>query len=132
MCYFRFSVFWIVLNVLAQQVNATEVEVSVKIEQQQRSISHDRVGLTHYSLVLLFYTPWKHQKTLYHLKISENLKVHTSPQLRWITRCALALHLALQRVSGYLWHSSKWPCQFGCVFQYTSGLEMLAYHQHWV
>ena len=41
MCYFGFSAFWIVLNVLVQQVNMTEMEVSVKIEQQQRSISHD-------------------------------------------------------------------------------------------
>ena len=35
----------------------TEVEVSVEVEQQQRSILHDRVSLTHYSSVLLFYTP---------------------------------------------------------------------------
>ena len=72
MCYFGFSAFWIVLNVLVQQVNVTEVEVSVKIEQQQISTSHDRASLTHYSPVLLFYTPpenirkpytpWKHQK----------------------------------------------------------------------
>ena len=54
---FWFSAFRIVLNVLVQQVNVTEVEVSVKIEQQQRIISHDRASLTHYSRVLLFYTP---------------------------------------------------------------------------
>ena len=37
-CYFGFSAFWIVLNVSAQQANVTEVEVSVEIEQWQRSI----------------------------------------------------------------------------------------------
>ena len=45
MCYFGFSAFGIVLNVLAQQVNVTGVEVSAKIEQWQRSISHDRSSL---------------------------------------------------------------------------------------
>ena len=45
MCYFSFSAFRIVLNVLVQQVNVTEVEVSVEIEQYQRSISHDRASL---------------------------------------------------------------------------------------
>ena len=34
--------------------------------------------------------------------------VRTSPQLRWITWFGLALYLALDRVSGYLWHHSKW------------------------
>ena len=33
MCYFGFSAVQIVLNVLVQPVNVTEVEVSVKIEQ---------------------------------------------------------------------------------------------------
>ena len=33
MCYFGFSAFWIVLDVLVAQVNVTEVEVSVEIEQ---------------------------------------------------------------------------------------------------
>ena len=37
------------------------------------------------------------------------------------------IHLILQRLSRYLWHSSKWCCQFRCVFQYTSGFEVLAY-----
>ena len=32
-CYFGFSAFWIVLNILIQQVNVTEVEVSFKVEQ---------------------------------------------------------------------------------------------------
>ena len=32
----------------------------------------------------------------------------------------------LSRMSGFLWHSSKWTCQFGNFFQYTSGLEVLA------
>ena len=31
-CYFDFSAFWIVANVLVQQVNVTEKEVSVEIE----------------------------------------------------------------------------------------------------
>ena len=35
----------IVLNVLAQPVNLTEVEVSVEIEQWQRSISYDQLSL---------------------------------------------------------------------------------------
>ena len=47
MCYFGFSTFRIDLNVLVQQVNVTEVEVSVKIEQEQRSISNDQACLTH-------------------------------------------------------------------------------------
>ena len=33
MCYIGFSAFRIVLNVLAQQVNMTEVKVSVEIEE---------------------------------------------------------------------------------------------------
>ena len=33
MCYFGFSAFWIVSNVLVHQVNVTEVEVSIGIEQ---------------------------------------------------------------------------------------------------
>ena len=57
-CYFGlFRSFGIVLNVLVQQVNVAEVEVSVEIKQYQRSISHDRANLTHYSLVLPFYIP---------------------------------------------------------------------------
>ena len=32
----------------------------------------------------------------------------------------------LSRMSGFLWHSSKWTHQFGCFLQYTSGLEVLA------
>ena len=32
----------------------------------------------------------------------------------------------LSRVSGFLWHSSKWACWFDCFFQYTSGLEVSA------
>ena len=35
----------VLLNDLVQQVNVTEVEVSVEIEQYQRSISHDRASL---------------------------------------------------------------------------------------
>ena len=31
----------------------------------------------------------------------------------------------LSRVLGFLWHSSKWACWFGCFLQYTSGLEVL-------
>ena len=34
--------------------------------------------------------------------------VRISPQLRWITPSSLALYLALERLSGYLWHTSKW------------------------
>ena len=30
--------------------------------------------------------------------------------------------------SGFLWHSSKWAHWFGCFHQYTSGLEVLAWH----
>ena len=30
--------------------------------------------------------------------------------------------------SGFLWHSSKWAHWFGCFLQYTSGLEVLAWH----
>ena len=33
MCYFGFSAFRIILNVLVQQVNVAEVEFSVEIEQ---------------------------------------------------------------------------------------------------
>ena len=33
----------------------------------------------------------------------------------------------LSRMSGFLWHSSKWACQFGRFLQYMSGLEVLAY-----
>ena len=33
MCYFGFSAFLIVLNVLVEQVNVTEMEGSVEIEQ---------------------------------------------------------------------------------------------------
>ena len=33
MCYFGFSAFGIILNVLVQQVNVAEVEFSVEIEQ---------------------------------------------------------------------------------------------------
>ena len=51
----------------------------------------------------------------------------TLPQLKWIWRSSLAFCLDLLRVSRYLWHSSKWSCWVGCVFQYTSGLEVLAY-----
>ena len=32
----------------------------------------------------------------------------------------------LSRMSGFLWHSSKWACQFGHSLQYTSGIEVLA------
>ena len=32
----------------------------------------------------------------------------------------------LSRMSGFLWHSSKWACRFGRFLQYTSGLEVLA------
>ena len=32
----------------------------------------------------------------------------------------------LSRMCGFLWHSSKWACQFGCFLQYMSGLEVLA------
>ena len=32
----------------------------------------------------------------------------------------------LSRMSGFLWHSSKWACQFSCFLQYMSGLEVLA------
>ena len=32
----------------------------------------------------------------------------------------------LSRMSGFLWHSPKWACQFGRFFRYTSGLEVLA------
>ena len=32
----------------------------------------------------------------------------------------------LSRVSGFLWHSSKWACRFGRFLQYTSGLKVLA------
>ena len=39
----------------------------------------------------------------------------------------LALRLALLRVSGFLWHSSKWARQSVLgILQYTSGLEVLA------
>ena len=31
----------------------------------------------------------------------------------------------LSRISGFLWHGSKWACQFGCSLQYTSGTEVL-------
>ena len=31
----------------------------------------------------------------------------------------------LSRMSGLLWHGSKWVCQFGCFLQYVSGLEVL-------
>ena len=34
--------------------------------------------------------------------------VCTSLQLSWITWSSLALYMALDRVSGYLWHHSKW------------------------
>ena len=34
--------------------------------------------------------------------------VCTFPQLSWITWSSLALYLALDKVSGYLWHHSKW------------------------
>ena len=30
------------------------------------------------------------------------------------------------RMSGFLWHSSKWARWFGCFLQYISGLEVLA------
>ena len=33
----------------------------------------------------------------------------------------------LSRISGFLWHSSKWAHWFGRFFQYTSGIEVLAY-----
>ena len=48
------------------------------------------------------------------LKLSRVLVVlqiawmRTSPQFSWITRSGWALCLALNRVSGYLWHCSKW------------------------
>ena len=32
----------------------------------------------------------------------------------------------LSRMSGFLWHSSKWACWFSCFLQYSSGLEVLA------
>ena len=32
----------------------------------------------------------------------------------------------LSRMSGLLWHSSKWACRFGRFLQYTSGFEVLA------
>ena len=32
----------------------------------------------------------------------------------------------LSRISGYLWHSSKWAHRFGRFLQYTPGLEVLA------
>ena len=32
----------------------------------------------------------------------------------------------LSRISGFLWHSSKWAFWFGRFLQYTSGLEVLA------
>ena len=53
--------------------------------------------------------------------------VHTFLQLGWITRSGLELNLALQRVSGYLWHSFIWFCQFSHISQYISGLEVLTY-----
>ena len=31
----------------------------------------------------------------------------------------------LSKISGFLWHSSKWACWFSCFLQYTSGLEVL-------
>ena len=68
MCYFGFSAFWIVLNILVQQVNVTEVKVSVKIEQMHQYISHDRVSLTDSippENIRKPYTPSKHQKTLH-------------------------------------------------------------------
>ena len=37
-----------------------------------------------------------------------------------------ALFSTLSRMSGFLWHSSKWACQFGRFLQYTPGLEKLA------
>ena len=30
------------------------------------------------------------------------------------------------RMSGFLWHSSKWVYPFGCFLQYMSGLQVLA------
>ena len=33
---------------------------------------------------------------------------------------------SLSRMSEFLWHSSKWACQFGRFFQYMPGLEVLA------
>ena len=51
--------------------------------------------------------------------------VHTSPQLSWITWFGLALCLALDRVSRYLWHRSNGFCWFGYVQQYTSGFAVL-------
>ena len=32
----------------------------------------------------------------------------------------------LSKMSCFLWHSSKWACQFGCFPQYMSGFEVLA------
>ena len=32
----------------------------------------------------------------------------------------------LSRMSGFLWHSSKWDCRFGRFLQYTSGLKVFA------
>ena len=32
----------------------------------------------------------------------------------------------LSRMSGFLWHSSKWACYFSCLLQYMSRLEVLA------
>ena len=29
--------------------------------------------------------------------------------------------------SGFLWHSCKWDCRFGCFLQYMSGVEVLVY-----
>ena len=42
MFYFGLSTFGTALNVLVQQVNVEEVEVSVEIKHYQRSISHDQ------------------------------------------------------------------------------------------
>ena len=81
-CYFGFSAFWIALNVLVQQVNVTELEVSIKIEPWQRSISHNWGSLTHCNPVLLFYAPWKHQKTLRCQKyLTTRLRIFVSGEL---------------------------------------------------
>ena len=34
--------------------------------------------------------------------------------------------ITLSRMSGFLWHSSKWAHQFACFLQYMSGFEVLA------
>lgn len=47
-------------------------------------------------------------------------------QMRWVFHISSALCLALFRVSGSLWHSSKYACWFKCVLQSSSVLEVFA------